>query len=103
MSAASELLSYYASGRPLVCELDASPFICEFWPQEELGTYNSEYQVPDYAPGFYGFASSGGGEMFAISPTGAIVCLPYIGMEPSAAMQIASSWSAFEGMLRGAV
>jgi hypothetical protein len=102
MSVAVELLAYYASGKPLACELDASPFICEFWPQEELGTYNSEYEVRVYAPGYFGFATSGGGEMFAISPSGAIACLPFIGMAPSAATQIAPNWSAFERMLRGA-
>jgi len=103
MSVPSELLAYYASGKPLVCELDASPFGCEFWPLEELSTYNFEYQVPTYAPGYLGFATSGGGEMFAISPTGAVVCLPFIGMRPSEAMQLASTWPAFERMLRGAV
>jgi hypothetical protein len=100
MAAATELLAYYASGKPLVCELDVSPFICEFWPKEELGTYNLEYEVPVYAPGFFGFATSGGGEMFAISPSGAVTCLPFIGMEPSVALQIAPTWSVFEHMLR---
>jgi hypothetical protein len=62
-----------------------------------------EYEVPQYAPGFFGFATSGGGEMFAISPAGEIVCLPFIGMEPAVALLIAPSWSAFEGMLRNAL
>jgi len=103
MAPATELLAYYASGKPLVCELDASPYICEFWPSEELDTYNREYEVPVFAPGFFGFATSGGGEMFAISPTGTVVGLPFIGMEPATAIQIAANWSAFESMLRVAV
>ena len=102
MSASPELLAYYAANRPLVCELDANPYCCEFWPLEELDTYNHEYKVPEFAPGYFGFATSGGGEMFALTPTGAVVCLPFIVMEPSAAMHIASTWSAFEGMLRAA-
>lgn len=102
VSASQELLAYYASGKPLVCELDADPYLCEFWPQEKLSEYNADYEVSHYAPGFFGFASSGGGEMFAISPAGEIVCLPFIGMEPTAAMPIAKTWSAFEGMLRNA-
>ena len=98
-----ELLAYYAAGKPLVCELDANPYLCEFWPQEELLKYNVEYQVPLYAPGFFGFATSGGGEMFALSPSGAVVCLPFIGMEPAVALPVAPSWAAFEGLLRNAL
>ena len=103
MPASSDLLAYYASGRPLACDLDANPYRCEFWPLEDLETYNHEYQVPVYAPGFFGFATSGGGEMFAISPTGTVACLPFIGMAPDVAVQVATSWSSFEALLRGAV
>jgi hypothetical protein len=99
-----EFLAYYAAGKPLVCELDSSPYICELWPQEELSRYNVEYEVPLYAPGYFGFATSGGGEMFALSPAGAVVCLPFIGMEPTVALQlVAPSWAAFEAMLRNAL
>ncbi len=98
-----ELLAYYAADKPLVCELDANPYLCEFWPQEELTQYNVEYEVPVYAPGYFGFATSGGGEMFALSPSGAVVCLPFIGMEPAVALLVAPSWASFEGMLRNAL
>ncbi|WP_457098154.1 hypothetical protein [Lysobacter sp. P5_B9] len=97
------LIDYYASGKSLVCELDANPYLCEFWPQGELGTYNLEYQVPEYAPGYFGFATNGGGEMLAISPVGSVVCLPFIGMDASAANTVASSWAAFVDMLRDAL
>lgn len=97
-----ELLAYYAADKPLVCELDANPYLCAFWPQEELTQYNVEYEVPVYAPGYFGFATSGGGEMFALSPSGAVVCLPFIGMEPAVALLVAPSWASFEGMLRNA-
>lgn len=99
----SELLAYYYSGKSLVCELDENPYLCEFWPQDELAQYNQDYEVPTYAPGYFGFATSGGGEMFALSPEGAVVCMPFIGMEPSVALAIAPSWSAFEGKLRNAL
>jgi hypothetical protein len=98
-----ELASYYSSDKPLVCELDAEPYFCEFWPLSELATYNQEYEVPKYAPGFFGFATSGGGEMFAISPSGAVVHLPFIRMAPSAARTLAPTWGAFEAQLRGAL
>jgi hypothetical protein len=101
-STKAELLAYYARGKPLVCELDVQPYCCEFWPKDELDKINSEYQVPVYAPGFFGFATSGGGEMFAISPSQEIVCLPFVGMEPSVALPVANSWPEFESLLRGA-
>jgi hypothetical protein len=99
----AELLAYYAAGKPLVCELDANPYLCEFWPEAELSKYNTEYAVPLYAPGYFGFATSGGGEMFALSPSGGVVCLPFIGMEPAVALPAAPSWVAFEALLRNAL
>jgi hypothetical protein len=98
-----ELLTYYSLAKPLICELDESPYYCEFWPQNELVQYNQLYEVPTCAPGYFGFATSGGGEMFALSPRGEIVCLPFIGMEPKAALYIAPSWSEFERKLRKAL
>ena len=95
-----ELLTYYASGKPLVCKLEENPYFCEIWPLDELVQYNQDYEVLKFSPGYFGFATSGCGEMFALSPEGAVVCLPFIGMEPSAAIPIALSWSAFEGKIR---
>ena len=102
-STPDQLLAYHATGKPLVCELDVQPWLCEFWPLDELGKYNLEYQVSEYAPGYFGFGTSGGGEMFAVSPIGAVVCLPFIGMSQTAELHIASSWPAFVSMLRNAL
>lgn len=102
-SASADLLAYYESGKSLVCELDANPYLCEFWPREELTRYNVEYEVPKYAPGYFGFATSGGGEMYALSPQGEVVCLPFIGMASDVALTIAPTWAAFEGMLKNAL
>jgi hypothetical protein len=79
------------------------PWLCEFWPLDELVKYNQEYEVETYAPGYFGFATSGGGEMFAFSPGGAIVCLPFIGMSPKHELVIAPSWSRFEAALTNAL
>lgn len=98
----AELLAYYESGKPLVCELDVEPWSCEFWPVGELADFNRDYQVAELAPGYLGFATSGGGEMFALSPTGKIVCLPFIGMSSSEELLVADSWASFEQMLRNA-
>lgn len=103
MATRADMEAYYSAGKPLVCELDENPYLCEFWPRDELAKYNEEYEVEQYAPGFFGFATSGGGEMYAISPEGSIVVLPFIGMEPSVVIEIAPSWNQFERMLRNAL
>jgi hypothetical protein len=96
----SNIVDYLKSSAPTACELDESPFICDFWSLDELEQLNQAYEVPEYAPGYYGFATSGGGEMFAIDPAGQVVCLPFIGMEPSAAIIIATNWPSFITKLR---
>lgn len=98
-----DIIAYYKSGRPLVCEIDIEPWSCEFWPLEELISYNKDYDVPKNAPGYFGFATSGGGEMYALSPSGAVVCLAFVGMSPKEELPIAESWSSFEGMLKNAL
>lgn len=96
------LAEYHALGKPLSCEMSESPYLCEFWPLNELKQINADYNVDRNAPGYFGFATSGGGEMFAIAPSGEIVNLPFIGMEPSVAITISDSWSDFESKLRPA-
>lgn len=98
MEAPAELVSYHQSGLPLVCEVDGT-IDCEFWPLEDLATLNREYEVPKYALGYFGFATNGGGEMFAFGPGGDIVCLPFIGMEPKSAKRIAGSFHEFRKLL----
>jgi hypothetical protein len=98
-----ELTAYYKSGRPLICEIDAQPWLCRFWPFDELIEYNDEYQVHEFAPGYFGFATSGGGEMYAFSPNGAIVCLAFSGMSPKEELSVAPSWASFERMLKSAL
>jgi hypothetical protein len=99
----ANLDAYLESGKPQVCELAAQPYLCEFWPQTDLDRYNREYEVELYAPGYFGFATSGGGEMYAVSPQGEVVCLPFVGMSPHEERVMASSWSEFEAMLRSAL
>jgi len=101
--APEQLIAYYEAGRPLVCEIDAQPWLCEFWPVDELVKNNQECEVEKYAPGYFGFATSGGGEMYAVSPSGAVVCLAFIGMSPNEELHVASSWANFERMLKSAL
>ena len=94
-----EIAEYFHGKQPMVCEIPVNPWLCEFWELDELETFNIEYEVPTYAPGYFGFATSGGGEMFAISPTGKVVCLPFIGMSPKDELIIAESWGDFCSIL----
>jgi hypothetical protein len=99
----SQLREYHASGKPLCCDIPVQPWTCEFWPIDGVLNYNEEYEVDTYAPGYFGFATSGGGEMFALSPVSAVVCLAFIGMSPDEELAVAPSWSAFEDTLTNAL
>ncbi len=94
------IVEYHLAGKPLVCELDAQPWLCEFWPLRKVDQFNLGYAVQSHAPGYIGFGTSGGGEMYAISPVGSVVCLAFIGMSAAEAIHVASSWELFERMLR---
>ena len=67
----------------------------QLWPLDELKHWNQEYQVSEYAPGFLGFGSSGGGELLAFDSDGRVVMIPMIGMSADMARPVANSWSAF--------
>jgi hypothetical protein len=96
----SELKDYLDSSAPKICEIEMPPFFCEFWNLDDIEKFNLEYEVPEYAPGYFGFATSGGGEMFAFDPLGQVVCLPFIGMEPAYALVITKTWEEFVSLLR---
>jgi len=103
MGIPSALRHYHECGEPLACQLDVSPWICNFWPLAELEQWNGEYRVPDLAPGYLAFGSNGGDEMFAFAPSGEIVCLPFVGMSPDDVDLVATDWEAFRNLLRSAV
>lgn len=54
-------------------------------------------------PGYFRFATSGGREMFARSPTCEAICLAFVAMSANEELPIADSWSNFEGMLKNAL
>ena len=65
------------------------------WKAEELGPYNHDYQVAEYAPGIFLFGSNGGGEAFGFDTRThpyKIVQLPFVGMELKYAHCIADSF-----------
>ncbi len=61
------------------------------WKLGDLAERNEANGVAEFAPGFFLFGSDGGGEAFAFdarTPAMPVVCIPFIVMEPSAAILI---------------
>src|SRR4051812_27923992 len=79
--------------------LACDPGFMQLWPIDKLGEYNLNYQVAEYAPGFFCFGSTGGGDLLAFDQAGAIYALLAIGMEPQYARRVAESWSEFESCI----
>ena len=91
-----EYLDYIRHGGAVEAFLTCDPGYMRLWPTDKLDEYNSDYQVPEYAPGYFCFGSNGAGELLAFDDGGAVYCLPAIGMEPKYATPVAASWSEFE-------
>jgi hypothetical protein len=68
------------------------------WRVEELAEMDAGYHVAEFEPEMFLFGSNGGGEAFAFdirSEPRPIVAVPFVGMEWSAAILIATSFRAF--------
>jgi len=102
----SDVLSYYRSGAPLVRNIPSQELDCEFYEEEVVLRYNLEYEVPEYAPGYFMFATNGCGELIALSLVGSVVRMPFIGLGPrmpgSWLRHLASSWSYWLHVIRSA-
>ena len=74
------------------------------WSVEELGEFNFEYQVDEYAQGLILFGSDGGGEAFAfdnrVTPP-PVVKVPFIGMDLTHVKPVANSFEQFLSSLKG--
>ena len=69
------------------------------WKTDELGKFNKEYQVLEYAAGLILFGSNGGGEGFAFDTRVVpykVVLVPFVGMDLQHAIPVADS---FVGLL----
>jgi hypothetical protein len=91
----AQYIAYFASNGPKEGPLSVEPGWFQLWPLDELERWNREYQVHEYAPGFVGFGSSGGGEMLAFDADGRVVMIPFIGMSPDEVWPVADSWNEF--------
>lgn len=66
------------------------------WEAEHLIQYNTEYEVQEYAPGLFLFASSGGGEAFGFDGRYddlRVVQVPFIGMSLQDAKLVAKNFT----------
>jgi hypothetical protein len=99
MNLPPEFLSYLRSAAPKFGDLPSFPVYFQLWDESELEAFNREYQVPEYASGFFGFGSDGGGEMFALDREGKIYAIPFIGMSPGDAAFVCASWNEFESRI----
>lgn len=95
MTPPPEFIFYLRSAAPKFGDLPSFPVYFQLWEESELEQFNSEYEVSRYAPGFFGFGSDGGGEMFAFDSKGRIFALPFVGMNPKEATLVCDSWTEF--------
>ena len=84
-------------------DLGVEPGWIAFWPAEEVLSSNAAYSLAEFLPGFFGFASSGGGELFAfdVRPQEPypIVVVPFVPMEPGEAVRVARSFEELRGLI----
>jgi hypothetical protein len=94
-----EFIDHLRSDAQKFGDLPSFPVYFQLWEESELDTFNREYQVPEYAPGFFGFGSDGGGEMFAFDNDGKVYAIPFIGMSPKDATFVCASWKELENRM----
>jgi len=95
MTLPAQYISYLVGDGPREGGLAVEPGWFQLWPPDEVERWNREYHVQEFAPGFLGFGSSGGGELLAFDVAGRVVMIPMVGMSADEAMPVADSWSQF--------
>jgi hypothetical protein len=84
-------------------DLGVEPGWIVIWPAEQVIHHNAHYSIQESLPGFFGFGSSGGGELLAFDMRGGEPCrvaiVPFIGMQVEDAIQIARSFEQLRAMI----
>jgi len=79
--------------------LSIEPWYFQLWSVDEVVSYNQDYCVEEFLPGFFAIGSSCGGEMLAIRKRDGSPCpiymVPFIPMAESDAVQIAHDFELF--------
>jgi hypothetical protein len=90
------LLSYSDGGEGI---LGIEPGWLQLWSSVDVLEHNKGYKIEEYIPGFFGFGSSGGGELLAFDTQSSepwkIVMIPFIPMSPKEAIVIAKNLEEF--------
>jgi hypothetical protein len=77
-------------------DLGVNPGWIQFWPAENVISFNAGYEIGKWLPGFFGFGSNGGGELLAFDLREGepypIVMVPFIGMDHTEAIRISTSF-----------
>ncbi len=91
-----DLLRYSNGGEG---ELGIEPGWFQLWPVEEVIALNQSYEVQTNIPAFWGFGSSGGGELLAFdvrtSKSVKVFMIPFIPMDEKEAVKIADDFESF--------
>jgi len=92
-------LAFLRNSNGATGDLGIEPGYVVFWRAEEVVANNVGYKVAEFAPGFFGFGSNGGGELLAFDIRGLIpwpiVMIPMIPMDAKEAIQIAPDFISF--------
>jgi hypothetical protein len=99
MTLPHQYTQYFTEGAKLEGGLTVPPGYFQLWKPAEIAKWNDAYEVEEYAPGFLGFGSSGGGEMFAFDDKNRVFMIPFVGMEPAEARLVAGSWVEFVNLM----
>ena len=95
MQLSEEYARYYAGDGPKEGGLSVQPLWFQLWPPGDIEQLNSDYHVQEFAPGFLGFGSNGGGDLLAFDAGGRVFMIPFVGMCAKDARLVADSWSQF--------
>lgn len=80
-------------------DLALEPGWVSFWPAEEVVELNRAYEIDESLPGFFGFGSNGGGELFAFKIVSSncwpVYMIPFTPMEEAYAVLIAQDCETF--------
>src|SRR4051794_8394425 len=81
----AEYLGFLSETNGAGGDLPVQPWWIVFWTAADVNENNIGYEVVLNVPGFYAFAASGGGEMFAFDARRTkpwpVVMIPFIGMQ----------------------
>lgn len=80
-------------------ELGIDPGWVSVWPAEEVVKLNRDYEVQQWIPGFFGFGSNGGSELFVFdtrtSHLWKVYMIAFISMDEEEAILLAEDFATF--------